>query len=289
MGTNLPSDFFSWRSFQSLTQTAALAWMLTLVIDVIFIQGMSDPYSQVVWLWIIGGVLCLLLAIVRLYFKEEKEKGDRFMVVFNAALIFLYASGFNGFTKELGSWSTINDKQTEAIPLKHEAEKSATSLASWVPNIFGNQTAFWPDVKMVRENQLLKVENRKLQELVSNVAPAESPDMTRKIQELERENERLRKQVAAGDNSYESDALQNMAGERDLAMLQLNTLLKRVDESNRRITEYNQLVKDFEVIKKQEDKFYSLLSQEFKDRGGASYVNLVTIMLNTQIDTNLPR
>src|SRR2546422_428328 len=108
MNANLPNDFFSWKSFQSLTQTAALAWVLILVMDVIFISGIPNEYDQLKYLWVTGFCICFLLAAVRLYYKELKEKGDKGLLIFNAALIFLYASGFNGFTKELGSWSELN-------------------------------------------------------------------------------------------------------------------------------------------------------------------------------------
>lgn len=288
MGTNLPSDFFSWKSFQSLTQTAALAWILTLVIDVIFIQGISDPYSQVVWIWIVGGILCLILAMVRLYFKVEKEKGDKFLVIFNAALIFLYASGFNGFTKELGSWSEVNKGRSEIV-LPGKFQQLEAAIASWVPNVFGNQTAFWPDVKMMYENRFLKYENERLQESLRNMSPNGSQDLSQRIQELERENARLRKQMAGGGSSPNNDALQTLTKERDLAVLQLNTLLARVDESNQRISQYGQMMSGETKLRKQEESFYNVMATDFKHLGGGNYVYLVTKILTTPIDTNLPQ
>jgi hypothetical protein len=290
MGSNLPTDFFSWKSFQSLTQTAALAWMLTLVIDVIFIQRINDPQAQVVRLWIVGGILCLTLAIVRLYFKEEIEKGDKLMVIFNAALIFLYASGFNGFTKELGSWSEVNkDKSATTLSVSMMKEFRA-ELASWVPNIFANQTAFWPDVKMMNENKSLKIENERLKESESNNVPQNDlTDMTKKIRDLENENNRLRSQMKSLNNSACCDSVQILTGNINLAQSRFQTLLERVDESNKRISMYEQLMKSLEAVKARQDNYYQVLRMDFGKKGGVEYVDVVTKILNTPIDTNLPK
>ena len=200
MASGLPNDFLSWKSFQSLTQTAALAWMVTLIIDVIFIQGIDEPRTQLTWIWIVGFTICFILACIRLYYNEEKERGDKFMLLFNAALIFLYASGFNGFTKELGSWSDLNEFGKEAKSSVNGPQKKEfkAAIASFVPNIFSKQTAIWPDVKMMNENQVLqrenldlKRENQIFQEAIRGRIPADNAGFSDKIKELEAENERL--------------------------------------------------------------------------------------------------
>jgi hypothetical protein len=162
MATNLPEDFFSWKSFQSLTQTAALAWMLILITDAIFVMRISDEYRQLICIWIAGLGICFLLACIRLYYKEVKEKGDYLLIIFNTVLIFLYASGFSGFTKELGNWSKV--KETLSSEKLSEGNQSAYTLASFVPDIFSHQTAFYPDVQLIEEKNVLVKENKDLEE-----------------------------------------------------------------------------------------------------------------------------
>jgi hypothetical protein len=324
MPYNLPNDFMSWKSFQSLTQTAAIAWIITLIIDVIFLQRIEDHQTQLFWVWSIGFVICFGLACIRLYYKEVRERGDKFMVIFNSALIFLYASGFNGATKELGSWSQYNkteDKQGSSL-IKHP--KPLYNLASFIPNVFADQTAFWPDIKMINENQDLKQENeslqKKVQELQMGVSPAlpvDTAGIQAAIDKLQKENDRLYSLLAdckgyncdeyvkmikelKAENQLLQDSLNNMSRancddlkkmngdlmrERDRLQQELSTLRDRVIAFNNLIRQYKSIVGGSKNIVDQENRFYSLLmNQDYKNYGGDQYVTVVRSILGNEIN-----
>jgi hypothetical protein len=156
----LPEDFLSSKSFKSLSGNAFMAWIIIMVIDMIFIVQINDPLSQAKWIWVVGMSVCFVLAVIRLYLKEEKEKGDKMLLVFNAALIFLYASGMNGFTKELGGWQALRADKKEETTIQKSALKSNMSdigsILVWVPEILGNQSSYWPDPELIVENRFLK-------------------------------------------------------------------------------------------------------------------------------------
>jgi len=153
-----------------LTATAGITWILLLVIDVIFISGMEDEFEKLKWIWITGFVISLMLAILRLYAKEEKEreKGDKLFLIFNAALIFLYASGFNGFTRELGGWTLLQQNLEKKEARENQVAENTGSLfgvlLAWTPSILANQTAVWPDVKTIAENNSMYEENISLRD-----------------------------------------------------------------------------------------------------------------------------
>jgi len=195
----LPDDFLTWRSLKSLTATACIAWAIVLVIDVVFISGIKDTYLQLKWVWGTGFAVSFVLASIRLYFKEERERGDRLFLVFNAALIFIYASGFNGFTKELGSWSELQKTFHPSDSVKIQKRSDTTMIQSgWTPSILADQTSYWPDAKMVRENHNLKMQNTELSR--ANKTLQESNNRLLKFRPADQkalmdENARLREQI----------------------------------------------------------------------------------------------
>ena len=248
--SELPNDFFSWKSFQNLTQTSAIAWALILVIDAIFIVGIQDEYMQLKLLWGIGFAVCLILAAARLYFKEEKEKGDKLFLIFNAALIFLYASGFNGFTKELGSWSELNKTFAQKDSLTQQrqgANMLNIELASWVPAVFSKQTSFFPDVKIIAENNALKIENKILTDRIAEIKPVDNSAYTKTINELMSENGKLQKQLAENKPPDSSGYIATIAGlQKEKLALQnrLAALTKLINESNDRIQKLRKIRED---------------------------------------------
>lgn len=185
----LPEDFLSAKSFKSLTGNAFMAWLVIMIIDVIFIAPLNDPIAQAKWIWIIGLAVCLVLAVIRLYFKEEKEKGDKLLLVFNAALIFLYASGMNGFTKELGGWDEIRKSGTDEKMVVELAPVSRQDILgaalAWVPGLLGKQSSYWPDPELIAEN-------RKLQQTIKRL---DTGNLQPTMDALEAENSRLRDSV----------------------------------------------------------------------------------------------
>jgi hypothetical protein len=323
MPYNLPDDFMSWKSFQSLTQTAAIAWIITLIIDVIFLQRIKDPQTQLFWIWSIGFMICFGLACIRLYYKEVRERGDKFMVIFNSALIFLYASGFNGATKELGSWSQFNNKTKDPKEVMITNPTPLFSLASFIPNVFADQTAYWPDVKMMNENQDLKQENESLQRRVEELQmgvspglPVDTAGVQATIDKLRQENDRLFSLLAdckgyncdeyvkmikelKAENQLLQDSLNNMSRancddlkkmngdlmrERDRLQDELSTLRDRVIAFNNQIRQYKSIVAGSKNITAQENRFYSLMSQEFINDGGDQYVTVVKAILGNEIN-----
>jgi hypothetical protein len=158
-----------------------------------------------------------------------------------------------------------------------------------VPNIFADQTAFWPDVKMINENRMLKVDNEKLMEAFKTNTPIDSTDVSKKIQELVNENNSLHAQIQSGNNPPGGDSIKYLTNERNLALLQLKTLLKRVEESNQRIAGHSQMVKNSQELINQENMFYNRLRNEYAKIGGGEYVSQVRTILNTTIDTDLSK
>jgi hypothetical protein len=240
MATNLPEDFFSWKSFQSLTQTAAIAWMLILITDAIFVMRISDEYRQLISIWIAGLGICFLLACIRLYYKEVKEKGDYLLIIFNTVLIFLYASGFSGFTKELGNWSKV--KETLSSEKLSEENNFTCTLASFVPDIFSNQTAFYPDVKRIEENNILVKENKHLIEKnietenkIKLITMADNGG-AKTMDSLINENSKLRKNI--NELTEENSRLKNLPtndGTNDKATM----LIDKLTKDNKKLNEVN--------------------------------------------------
>ena len=161
----MPNAFMNIKSFKDFSISSGVAWLLLLVIDVIFINGMQDEFDKLKCIWIVGLAISLCLAILRLFAldKEEKEKGDVFFVVLNAALIFLCASGFNGFTKELGGWTMIRENLEKKEQLAAEIKESTGNifgvLLAWTPSLLANQTSIWPDIETIAKNNFLHEEN----------------------------------------------------------------------------------------------------------------------------------
>ncbi len=236
----LPEDFMTWRSLKSLTTTACIAWAIVLVIDVIFISGMNDTYSQLKWVWGTGFAVSFVLASIRLYFKE-KEKGDKLFLVFNAALIFIYASGFNGFTKELGSWNELQKTFNSSDSAKIQKRADTTMILSgWTPSILANQTSYWPDAKMVAENHNLKLQNREL---------------SRAIKVLQDSNNRLLKFRPADHKA--------LMDENSRLREQIKTLQGRINGFNERQKKWNAAQPDKNV----EDRLHEIVDRAARDEG----------------------
>ncbi len=281
--TQLPEDFLSLKSFKSLTNAAGITWMLLLIIDVIFISGMEDEYRKLKWIWIIGLVIAFVMATLRLYAQEEKErqKGDKIFLLFNAALIFLYASGFNGFTKELGGWTLLQKNLEKKEAREDQVTENTGSifgvLLAWTPSIFVNQTAVWPDVQTIAENNKLYEENIVLRDslqITKITLPFDSAQLLVDNVKLQEEIVRLQSeiQILLLNQSNEPD------GKLDSLMRQNQNLLteiKRLRSENTGLKSDNKKLQE-QIRILMEDKKCEAISNE-------------NAQLNKQVQTLLAR
>ncbi|HEY3385099.1 MAG TPA: hypothetical protein VGK46_01240, partial [Saprospiraceae bacterium] len=119
-------------------------------------------------------------------------------LIFNAALIFLYASGFNGFTRELGGWTMIQKNLEKKEMLATKVTENTGSifglLLAWTPSILANQTAVWPDMKTLSENIELHEENGALRDslqITRITLPFDSSSLLKEIVRLREDSVRL--------------------------------------------------------------------------------------------------
>lgn len=170
--SEIPSEFFSKKSFESLPRLAFLTWLCVFMIDAILLQRLPYLYMRVLYIWIIGMAVSFLFELARYKNLEVLKKSEykKYFMLLNAFLIFLYASSFTGLTKQIGAWGEVQ----EAINTGNDNENTAAATSKkatifliaeeWAIPILAKQTSYFPDVTTLAENSELKREIKGLKD-----------------------------------------------------------------------------------------------------------------------------
>jgi DNA repair exonuclease SbcCD ATPase subunit len=191
----------------------------------------------------------------------------------------LYASGFNGFTKELGSWSELQKTITIQDSLMKTKKGDVFGiLVAWVPSVFANQTSIWPDVRVIAENETLKEENNSLRDSLKHAYLGSDVDTSdlmnanikwlKEIAILEEEIAKLQQAQSNNQNPNTDDAvlkenqrlLKEISGlttKYDNLMEQFNSM---TDENNKFKVEYTKLQEENRKLK-QDNKCETITKQ----------------------------
>lgn len=190
--SEIPSEFFSKRTFKSLPQLAFLTWLVVLIVDAVILQRFPYSFIRVLYVWVLGMSVSLLFELVRYKYMDQVEKAEykKFFFILNAFLIFLYASSYAGFTKQIGAWGEIEATVNEQGP---EPQKSGILLVAqeWAIPLLAKQTSYFPDVTAIAENNELKKQNALLEYSLAVKEKANNPTQ---VQDLISENSTLKQE-----------------------------------------------------------------------------------------------
>ena len=247
--SEIPSEFFSKNSFNSLPRLAFLTWLFVFIIDAIVLQRIGYSFVRVFYVWVIGMIIAFLFELGRYKNLDPIEKKDykKYFMILNTFLIFLYASSYSGLTKQIGAWgnlsSTVNGKELSLVSKKRNEANLLLASSEWAIPILANQTSYFPDVTAIAENNQLKEENKKLTEKISGISGFDSSAYVVNLKVVTEENNRLKKElskVAPADYSGYVGTINSLRRDSMLAHTQVNILLDRIQVSNSVISRFNQ-------------------------------------------------
>lgn len=249
--SEIPSEFFSKKTFQSLPKLAFLTWLFVFIIDAVILQRFPYTFIRVVYVWVIGFVISFLFELARYKNMDPIEKNDyrKYFLFLNAFIIFLYASSYTGLTKQVGAWGELqNTVNQNADPknAKFVPKKTGIFLATveWAIPVLANQTSYFPDVTAIAENNALKIDNENLTERVSKNPTFDSTGYLERIKMISLENTRLKEQlskVKAPDCSAYLTEINRLQADLGTVRSQINVLVSRIQASNEIITRFNRL------------------------------------------------
>lgn len=179
--SEIPSEFFSKKTYQSLPRLALLTWLIVFIIDAVILQRFPYTFTRVLYIWAIGMIVSFLFELGRYRNLNEVDKADykKYFMLLNAFIIFLYASSYTGLTKQVGAWGglkeTVNDQAVQVRNIR--AEKAGIFLAAveWAIPVLAKQTSYFPDVTAIAENNDLKKQNTELKDVISRRKDDRSP------------------------------------------------------------------------------------------------------------------
>lgn len=171
--SEIPSEFFSKKSFESLPRLAFLTWLCVFVIDAIILQRLPYSYIRVLYIWIIGMAVSFLFELARYKNLEDLKKSEykKYFMLLNAFLIFLYASSFTGLTKQIGAWGEVQEvinTSENMVPATPKKASIFLTAKEWAIPILAKQTSYFPDVTTMAENSELKKEIKRLNDSLAN-------------------------------------------------------------------------------------------------------------------------
>lgn len=175
--SEIPSAFISKKTFRSLPQLAMWTWLIVLITDAVIFQRFAYTFSRVAGVWIVGMIVSFLFEWARyknLSDAERSEYGSKFFLLLNAFLIFLYASSYSGLTKQIGAWGELDfTSDSSAGTVK---ATFLSDIKEWSIPLLAKQTAYFPDVLMMAENEAFKKENEQLKDSLALNARQNNPD-----------------------------------------------------------------------------------------------------------------
>lgn len=180
--TEIPSTFISKKTFRSLPQLAMWTWLTVLITDAVLFQRFDYSFYRVAGVWIVGMVVSLLFEWARyksLSNEERTEYGSKFFLLLNAFLIFLYASSYSGLTKQIGVWGELDATRDSSVQTNKAAFLS--DIKEWSIPLLARQTAYFPDVLMLSENEKIKQENKQLKDSLTSFGRQDSQDTVTRL------------------------------------------------------------------------------------------------------------
>lgn len=134
----VPDQLFKPSTFYTLSGSAFGVWVLCLILGSIF-PGLTTIGFRVVAL----SISQIIAIVIVIRDKRNRKRFDYWVLtIFNAALIFVNASGYNAVTYNL------------SFEMNRKAEDSAINNKAGLVDII-NQKDWWPDKKMVSEKDSL--------------------------------------------------------------------------------------------------------------------------------------
>jgi len=212
----IENDPITWKSFKSLPRLALMTWIIVFAVDAIFIapNAYIKDFTKLIYIWSIGYTIAVVFEILRIYKKREnpslREKGDHLFIPLNALLIFFYASAYNGFTKQVGSWSQASDilDEEKALKVKQDDASLFAAVEAWAVPILAEQTSYWPDVKVIAEKHELQKENSELKTSLGITSKKEVPDQSGKEKDKDPNSSGKKPGKKPGPKTNDCDALQ---------------------------------------------------------------------------------
>lgn len=175
--SEIPSAFISKKTFRSLPQLAMWTWLIVLITDAVIFQRFAYTFSRVLGVWIVGIIVSFLFEWARyknLNATERSEYGSKFFLLLNAFLIFLYASSYSGLTKQIGAWGELDFTSNSGTGTIKAA--FPLDIKEWGIPLLAKQTAYFPDVLMMAENENFKKENEQLKDSLAANARQNNQD-----------------------------------------------------------------------------------------------------------------
>jgi len=250
--SEIPSEFFNKKSFQSLPRLAFLTWFIVFIIDAVVLQRFPYSFARVVYIWVLGMIVSFLFELARYKNMDTPEKGDykKYFLLLNAFIIFLY---YTGLTKQIGAWgelkSTINEKGQ-----KPNESAILLEVQEWAIPVLARQTSYFPDVTAIAENNKLKAQNNMLRDSLTNMG---NGNMSKQIPDLTGSNATLKQQIISLkrslDNCEKNLSKSGLNSNKDETLATENQRLR--DEYNR-LNEYNRLMNtQIETLKQRINAF----------------------------------
>lgn len=239
--SEIPSDFISKKTFRSLPQLAFWTWLIVFIIDAVVLQRFSYSYTRVVIVWIIGLIVSYLFEFARyrnLNAVEKEGYGNRFLLVLNAFLIFMYASSYTGLTKQIGAWGEA--QSTVSAERKSIGEAGILMEAvEWSIPVLAKQTSYFPDVIALAESKRLEKENKILRDSLSNKQPPDTILCNQIINSLNQRIDKLRNDSINCEKG--NNVINNLNSQVTLEKQRYFELLNRVNDFNTRQAKWRAL------------------------------------------------
>jgi hypothetical protein len=221
---DVPSEFYSAKTFFTLSGAAASVWIFCLVIGSICPVDSISPLLY----RIIAISLSEIIAILMVWRLKKKKLENWFLAIFNGLLIFVNASGWNVMTTNNFFSDKIKTQPAKSKPANIEPDNSSIltkhnyALAGF--HFFKKQIYWWQDNSVFIENKHLKEDNKALIEKIDS--------LDKRITNINNEAPN----VNAPNINLLKDSLQNEVAKRDNIIHDLKNeilLLKNLSVNNK--------------------------------------------------------
>ena len=196
--SNLPAEVITPKSLYTITGAAAVVWLFGAVLYTILGQRMDEVFYRA-----IGFGLSFIIAIGMLIEKKKYKLTYWLLVIPNAALIFINASGFNAVNTGSNPIEEADTKTEEKSASIQTSFESKMQKAAFLP--FLKDAAWWPDPtlnekieQLKKVNESLVVENKTIKnQIAENTGDAADKQkiafLEDQVKLLQTENEALKK------------------------------------------------------------------------------------------------
>jgi hypothetical protein len=163
---DIPSEFYTVKTFFTLSGAAAAVWIFCLVIGAIFPTDSITPLQY----RLIAIALSELIAVLMVIRLKTKKIEHWFLALFNGLLIFINASGWNvittnNFFSDKVKASKVEPSDSKRAPNAALLNNNQTLILAGT-QLLRKQIYWWQDNSVFVENRQLKKENKALTEKV---------------------------------------------------------------------------------------------------------------------------